>query len=293
MRGEGRGIGACGGLVGDASRHHAFESIAAGPQRRAKLALGLRPALIGRPSYEDEQDREVAGPRCSAPPSAGACRCAGPTGADCRVRLVECGFVRTIRMLVSARPYRATLSFSLLFYFQGVKSSGLVDAYVYRTLKGSCPPLAPLAESARDRRRIRPAVSGVSPSRRAIRHGSCACPGRPACRDGGRVPPTRCRSLSDGGKPECQRQLGRVEDRARRMSASCTGCIGRARAPPARNPRWPQQGQREAIQPGSRTSAARHCSSVDRRPPETPRAQTTHARCNLEPHNRDPLIRNN
>ena len=41
----------------------------------------------------------------------------------------------------------------------------------------------------------------------------------------------------DGREPQRKRQLGGVEDRARRMSASCTGSIGRGSGPPAHNAR--------------------------------------------------------
>ena len=162
-------------------------------------------------------------------------------------------------------------------------------------------------------------VSGVSASRRDHRHDlvlrvaqavGCLTP------RGGRVPPTRCRSSpSRSGEwlqPELQRQLGRVEDRARRwlqaMSSSRDGpCIDEPRrGPPCLQPARPHAGgtkpsgfsapaaswaliehRTEGLLPAAprprRRSAAgapRDCSSV----PKASRnasSQTTHARCNL------------
>ena len=55
-------------------------------------------------------------------------------------------------------------------------------------------------------------------------------------------------------------------------------------------PRWPQQGQRKPSGQRSRSSAARLLGTEGFAKRLV--AQTTRARCNLEPHNRDPLIRN-
>ena len=98
----------------------------------------------------------------------------------------------------------------------------------------------------------------------------------------------------DGCKPECQRQLGRVEDRARRGRCLLLAPVALIETPTRQHamPAMAAAGAEEAVRPAQpeqrRAALLLGAEGLAKRLV----AQTTHARCNLEPHNRDPLIRN-
>ena len=98
----------------------------------------------------------------------------------------------------------------------------------------------------------------------------------------------------DGCKPECQRQLGRVEDRARRGRCLLLAPVALIEAPTRQHamPAMAAAGAEEAVRPAQpeqrRAALLLGAEGLAKRLV----AQTTHPRCNLEPHNRDPLIRN-
>ena len=98
----------------------------------------------------------------------------------------------------------------------------------------------------------------------------------------------------DGGKPECQRQLGRVEDRARRGRCLLLAPVALIETPTRQHAMLPMAapGADEAARPAQPDQRRAALLLGAEGLPKRLVAQTTHARCNLEPHNRDPLIQN-
>ena len=98
----------------------------------------------------------------------------------------------------------------------------------------------------------------------------------------------------DGGKPECLRQLGRVEDRARRGRCLLLAPVALIETPTPQHAMLPMAaaGADEAARPAQPDQRRAALLLRTEGLPKRLVAQTTHARCNLEPHNRDPLIQN-
>ena len=156
--------------------------------------------------------------------------------------------------------------------------------------RASCPPRRGPAcrRSAlrRDRRSsisTRP-VSAVSPSRRAItamilcftaQAVGCLTPRRRRFHRRDAV--LRRHDQVDGCKPECQRQLGRVEDRARRGRCLLLAIDRAIRDPPARNARDGRSRGRRSRPASAAGAAPRGTAPRCRRPRETPR-RSNHAR---------------
>ena len=98
----------------------------------------------------------------------------------------------------------------------------------------------------------------------------------------------------DGCEPECQRQLGRVEDRARRGRCLLLAPVALIEAPTRQHAMLPMAaaGADEAVRPAQPDQRRAALLLGAEGLPKRLVAQTAHARCNLEPHSRDPLIRN-
>ena len=98
----------------------------------------------------------------------------------------------------------------------------------------------------------------------------------------------------DGCKPECQRQLGRVEDRARRGRCLLLAPVALIETPTRQHamPAMAAAGAEEAVRPAQPEQRRAALLLGAEGLPKRLVAQTTHARCNLEPHNRDPLMQN-
>ena len=98
----------------------------------------------------------------------------------------------------------------------------------------------------------------------------------------------------DGGEPECQRQLGRVEDRARRGRCLLLAAVALIETPTRQHAMLPMAaaGADEAARPAQPDQRRAALLLGAEGLPKRLVAQTTHARCNLEAHNRDPLMQN-
>ena len=95
----------------------------------------------------------------------------------------------------------------------------------------------------------------------------------------------------DGGEPEYQRQLGRMEDRARRGRCLLLAPVALIETPTRQHAMLPMAaaGADEAARPAQPDQRRAALLLGAEGLPKRLVAQTTHARCNLEPHNRDPL----